>query len=48
MVQLTESVGVRSALHHVLMRAGMNPVERDPWYFPTVKQYSSVSHNMSD
>ncbi|KAI0927433.1 hypothetical protein AcV5_007976 [Taiwanofungus camphoratus] len=32
-------VGVRSALHHVLRTRGYDPIELDPWYFPSVEDY---------
>lgn len=38
-------VGVRSALHQVLRQRGYNPVELDPWYFPTADEYKKVSDN---
>ena len=36
-------VGVRSALHQVLRRRGYDPIELDPWYFPTADEYKKVS-----
>jgi hypothetical protein len=36
-------VGVRAAIHQVLKKEGVDPVPLDPWYFPTVAQYTSVS-----
>ncbi|BEI82382.1 hypothetical protein CcaverHIS002_0302500 [Cutaneotrichosporon cavernicola] len=34
--------GVRGALHEVVRRHGGNPIESDPWYFPTAEQYSKL------
>ncbi|TXT04927.1 hypothetical protein VHUM_04010 [Vanrija humicola] len=36
------TVGIRSALHEVLRRRGIDPVPRDPWYFPTAEQYTNL------
>ncbi|CAE6426402.1 unnamed protein product [Rhizoctonia solani] len=35
-------VGVRSALHQVLRRRGIDPSRVDPWYFPRSEHYASV------
>ena len=37
-----QSVGVRSAIHEVLRRKGVDPIPLDPWYFPNVSQYTTV------
>lgn len=37
------TVGVRAALHQVVRARGIDPESVDPWYFPTVGQYSAVS-----
>ncbi|KAF8685650.1 S-adenosyl-L-methionine-dependent methyltransferase [Rhizoctonia solani] len=34
--------GVRSALHQVLRRRGIDPSRVDPWYFPRSEHYASV------
>jgi len=39
---LMNCVGVRSALHHVLRSRGYDPAELDPWYFPSVDDYTSL------
>ena len=36
-------IGVRSALHAALSKRGYEPKQLDPWYFPSVEEYSSVS-----
>lgn len=36
------TVGVRSALHHVVRSRGIDPETVDPWYFPTAEQYVNV------
>ena len=38
-----ESVGVRTALHHAARKRGLNPETMDPWYFPTIEEYRTVS-----
>lgn len=35
-------IGVRSSLYTALMRRGKDPTSVDPWYFPTVRQYTRV------
>ncbi|KAJ1303502.1 hypothetical protein OPQ81_011688 [Rhizoctonia solani] len=35
-------VGVRSALHQVLRRRGIEPSSVDPWYFPRPERYAKV------
>ncbi|KZT12133.1 S-adenosyl-L-methionine-dependent methyltransferase [Laetiporus sulphureus 93-53] len=35
-------IGVRTALHQVLRTRGYNPVELDPWYFPSTEGYQSL------
>ncbi|KAL0960858.1 hypothetical protein HGRIS_005874 [Hohenbuehelia grisea] len=35
-------VGVRSALYVVLKNRGYDPVIMDPWFFPSVEEYSSL------
>lgn len=35
--------GVREAMHKVLAKRGINAAERDPWYFPSVDDYTQVS-----
>jgi hypothetical protein len=39
----TNCIGVRSALHHALRKRGYNPVQLDPWYFPSDAEYRKVS-----
>jgi SAM-dependent methyltransferase len=34
--------GIRSALHSVLRKYGIDPVPRDPWYFPSPDDYQNV------
>lgn len=34
--------GVRAALHKVLAQRGINPTERDPWFFPSVDTYTQA------
>jgi len=43
------TVGVRSAIHQVLRKRGLDPIALDPWYFPTVKQYAALleKHGMT-
>jgi trans-aconitate methyltransferase len=33
---------VRSALHETLRRRGIDPLARDPWYFPSAQDFSSL------
>jgi hypothetical protein len=33
---------LRSNLHNVLKARGYNPIELDPWYFPSVETYSEL------
>ena len=35
--------GVRGAIHGALKRRGIDPGPLDPWYFPTVEDYTEVS-----
>ncbi|KAF9534520.1 S-adenosyl-L-methionine-dependent methyltransferase [Crepidotus variabilis] len=35
-------IGVRSAIHRALRARGYNPQELDPWYFPSVEEYSKL------
>lgn len=35
-------VGLRSALHSVLRRRGIDPEATDPWYFPSPEEYRKV------
>lgn len=35
-------VGVRSALHQVLLKREYDPKALDPWYFPSVEEYSHL------
>jgi SAM-dependent methyltransferase len=35
--------GVRSAIHSVMRSKGHNPEALDPWYFPTIEEYSKVN-----
>lgn len=32
----------RLAMHSVLLRRGVDPLEMDPWYFPTAEEYRSL------
>jgi SAM-dependent methyltransferase len=34
--------GVRDALHAALLKRGIDPVARDPWFFPTPDQYTEL------
>ena len=43
MQNIQEIAGVRIALHHAARKRGLNPEEMDPWYFPTVEEYQTVS-----
>lgn len=36
-------MGVRSALHQVLKKRGIDPIPLDPWFYPTDHQYEAVS-----
>ena len=36
------SVGFRSAIYQVLKSRGYDPVQLDPWYFPSVEDYRKV------
>jgi hypothetical protein len=40
---LTEITGVRSCLHHAVRKRGFDPEDMDPWYFPTIEEYQTVS-----
>lgn len=40
---IQEIAGVRIALHHAARKRGLDPEEMDPWYFPTVEEYQTVS-----
>ena len=44
MQYIQENAGVRMALHYALRKRGSNPEEMDPWYFPTVEEYQTVSY----
>ncbi|KAL1748305.1 S-adenosyl-L-methionine-dependent methyltransferase [Schizophyllum fasciatum] len=35
-------IGVRAALHAALRRRGRDPVAVDPWFFPSVEEYSAL------
>lgn len=35
-------LGVRDALHAALRKRGIDPVARDPWFFPTPDQYTEL------
>ncbi len=37
--------GVRGAIHGALRRRGIDPTPLDPWYFPTVEDYTEVSRH---
>jgi SAM-dependent methyltransferase len=43
LTRLHPRVGVRGAIHQALRKRGVDPVPLDPWYFPTVGQYTAVS-----
>ncbi|KAF8489396.1 S-adenosyl-L-methionine-dependent methyltransferase [Gautieria morchelliformis] len=43
----TNCIGIRSALHEVLRRHSMDPVPRDPWYFPSAEDYQEEVHHIS-
>ncbi|QRV92593.1 methyltransferase domain protein [Ceratobasidium sp. AG-Ba] len=34
--------GVRSAMHQVLLKRGLDPIPLDPWYFPRAQEYAKV------
>jgi len=34
--------GIRDALHAALRKRGMDPVTRDPWFFPTPEEYTEL------
>lgn len=36
--------GIRSALHDILKSKGHNPEEYDPWYFPSIENYTNVNY----
>ncbi|RXK37359.1 hypothetical protein M231_05346 [Tremella mesenterica] len=36
------TVGVRASIHRVLRNKNIDPVPLDPWYFPTVQQYTDL------
>ncbi|KAG5648389.1 hypothetical protein DXG03_004963 [Asterophora parasitica] len=38
-------IGVRGALHRALKTRGYDPVERDPWYFPSMEDYAKLLVN---
>jgi SAM-dependent methyltransferase len=40
--QLNADIGVRDALHAALRKRGIDPVARDPWFFPTADQYMGL------
>ncbi|KAL4070029.1 S-adenosyl-L-methionine-dependent methyltransferase [Scleroderma yunnanense] len=35
-------MGVRSCLHHVIRKRGVDPDSMDPWYFPSVEEYHEL------
>ncbi|KAJ6584668.1 S-adenosyl-L-methionine-dependent methyltransferase [Mycena capillaripes] len=35
-------IGLRSALHHALKARGYDPVSLDPWFFPSVDEYTKL------
>jgi len=35
-------IGIRSALHDILKSKGHNPEDYDPWYFPSVENYTNL------
>jgi hypothetical protein len=35
-------LGVRDAIHSALRKRGIDPVARDPWFFPTADQYTRL------
>jgi len=35
-------IGIRSALHDILKSKGHNPEDHDPWYFPSVENYTNL------
>ncbi|CAD6907234.1 unnamed protein product [Tilletia laevis] len=40
-------IGVRMALHRAVKKRGVDPVEVDPWYFPSPEAYSNVIQSAS-
>jgi len=40
-------IGVRSAIHHVLSKRGYDPKVLDPWYFPSVAEYTKLLQEAS-
>jgi hypothetical protein len=40
---LSGRIGVRGAIHQALLKRGIDPIPRDPWYYPTARQYEIVS-----
>jgi hypothetical protein len=40
---LSDRIGVRGAIHQALLKRGIDPIPRDPWYYPTARQYEIVS-----
>lgn len=42
-LQLSDRIGVRGAIHQALLKRGIDPIPRDPWYYPTARQYEIVS-----
>ncbi|KAK0519148.1 hypothetical protein OC842_007541, partial [Tilletia horrida] len=40
-------IGVRMALHRAVKRHGVDPVEVDPWYFPSPEAYANVIQSAS-
>jgi len=40
-------IGVRQALHRAVRKRGVDPVEVDPWYFPSPEAYSRVIESAS-
>ncbi|KAJ7920843.1 S-adenosyl-L-methionine-dependent methyltransferase [Mycena leptocephala] len=35
-------IGIRSALHRALKSRGYDPISLDPWFFPTVEEYTKL------
>ncbi len=40
-------LGVRDALHTALRKRGIDPVARDPWFYPTPDQYIGLLRSAS-
>ena len=36
------SPGVRSAIHAAIRARGYDPLDHDPWYFPSIEDYAKV------